>query len=251
MFYPNAWGLFNFVHFYRSHKKECESLNRTSDSLCIEKHCWEETLLRIRIFWITLGVISTWVAVIRSCSLRSQSRALWLAFLTWFPWVRQTLLMWIKLKQTQEGRTVLFSTGRTSAGCAQKCLKAQLKFLSAGPGAHISTGQDCQVQKPKRDHSTLCHLPEGEPSAEHLLLPCVHVKFRTRIQIYINKLFGWFFSSLLSFVMNPAEFQSSALCLQSMNFFSPTDGFSFCYLSITYFFYEWTFEIPPCETICS
>lgn len=42
----------------------------------------------------------------------------------------------------------LFSPGRLSAGHAQKGPKTQLKFLSVGPGAHISTGQDCQVQKP-------------------------------------------------------------------------------------------------------
>lgn len=56
-----------------------------------------------------------------------------------------------------------------------------------------SADWDCQVQNPKRDHSTLCPLPEGEPSAVHLLLPCVHIKFRTRIQIYTNKLFRWLF----------------------------------------------------------
>lgn len=104
----------------------------------------------------------------------------------------------------------------------------------------------------QRGITTLCATCQREnPVLSTSCSPCVHMKWRARIQIYINKLFNWFFFSLLSCVINPAEFQSSSVCLQSMSIFTPTDGFSFSYLSRAFFFQEWTFEIPHSETICS
>lgn len=89
----------------------------------------------------------------------------------------------------------------------------------------------------QRGITTLCATCQREnPVLSTSCSPCVHMKWRARIQIYINKLFNWFFFSLLSCVINPAEFQSSSVCLQSMSIFTPTDGFSFSYLSRAFFF---------------
>lgn len=131
----------------------------------------------------------------------------------------------------------LFSTGRTSAGHAQKWLKTQSKVLSAGPGAHISTGQDCQVQKPKRDPYTLCHLPEGEPSAAHLLLIlCSHeIKNKNpNLHKQMIQLILFFSSQLYN---EPSRVSELWSLFAIYSIFTPTDGFSFPYLSIAFFFF--------------
>lgn len=115
-------------------------------------------------------------------------------------------------------------------------LKLSLRSWVLAQGLTSAQGKFARSRN-QRGIITLCATCQREnPVLSTSCSPCVHMKWRARIQIYINKLFNWFFFSLLSFVMNPAEFQSSAVCLQSMSIFTPTDGFSFSIYPEPFFF---------------
>lgn len=118
----------------------------------------QEGFLRIKNFWIALGMINTWVPVIRSHSARSQSQALWLAFV-WLLSVRQKLLMWVKLKWSHFYLPTKIQTVLLVA-VHQSGLKLNLRSRMLAQGVTSPEGKLAKSRKPPKPwHDTLCHLP--------------------------------------------------------------------------------------------
>lgn len=184
---------------------------------CIENHYWKETVLTIKNLWNTLGVINAGVAVIRSCSLRCLSQHSGWLFSHDYPewgksyWYELSLnsLTWRQNYSPQAG--LLMAMHRSG-------LKLSLRSWVLAQGLTSAQGKIARSRNQRGIPTLFATCQRENPVLRTSCWSCVHMKLRTKIQIYISKWFSWFFSSLVSFIMNPVEFQSSEVCLQSILF---------------------------------